>query len=205
MKTFVLCAGFAATVLMTAPVVRAEPATAIPSAKPVSFAQVKAAADRWWDAMDANHDGRIDHADRDARLLERFGRWDTNHDGVISSQEFLALMHAHEGGTGPDERRWRHLDPAPGASPAHPGGRVAMAVFGRAMHEARHDGAITRAAFDAAVKAGFDRIDTNHDGTVAPEEMRAAWRQAGRGGRGPWRHRGWNNDAMPPPPSSGAQ
>ncbi len=195
--------------LLAAPV-PAPPPAAAPQAMPdVTFAMVKAQADTWWDKMDANHDGRIDAADRDARLLQRFDKWDTNHDGMISKDEFLAFVHARQA-------KWRehraggHDGPPPGpAGWDHqgPGRRedrvVAMAIIMPALRQAHKDGVITRAAFDAAVKARFDMLDANHDGMVTREELRAA-RHGGwhhRWHRG-WGDRGgqWGHGAMPPPP-----
>jgi hypothetical protein len=216
-----LFVGVAAVVLTTAmPFVAAPlgaaPATAAPQPAPgVPYDQVKAAADKLWDRMDVNHDGKVDAADHDARLLEHFARWDTNHDGVISKEEFLAFAHAREAHgmghrPGDPDRGVDHGDdhgegPWARGGPGHgPGGFAAMAIAGWAFHAARKDGVVTRAAFDAAVKARFDALDANHDGTLTREELRAAW----RGGRG---HHEWgpdhpghphNGDAPPAPPAN---
>lgn len=217
-----LFAGVAATLLATAMPLIAAPAAA-PVAAPapkheITFAEVKAEADKLWDRLDANHDGKIDSADRDARLLERFAKWDTNHDGVISKDEFLAFVHAREA----EGRDHRHGGPEggpehggdhrPGQGPMgmHGGRGIAMAIIGPALHEARKDGVITRAAFDTALKARFDKLDTNHDGKLTHEELRAArheWGHEGRGHEG-WQHEGWQHEGwrhhdggdMPPPP-----
>jgi hypothetical protein len=77
----------------------------------------------------------------------------------------------------------------------HHGHMAAMMIIGPAMHEARKDGVITRVAFDTAIKARFDKIDTNHDGKLSHEEMRAARPL----------HRGWGHDHMPPPPVPAGQ
>ena len=208
MTRSVLRAGFAAMLLSSAPVAWAAPdEPAAPAPRTISFAQVRAAGDSMWDRLDANHDGRIDRADRDARLLEGFARWDTNHDGMISKDEFLAHVHARA-----DRAGWQHPAPGEGASPPpsprpgeegprerwrdhHPGGMMAMAIVAPALHEARKDGVIARAAFDAALKAGFDRADTNHDGVLTREELRAA-------GHAMWRyhHLPWHGPDMAPPP-----
>jgi len=174
----------------------------------LTFAEFKAGADKVWNRLDANHDGKIDQADRDVRLLERFAQWDTNHDGMVSKDEFLAHVHAREaawkahdhdgrdGGHGPDGMGPHGMGPDHGD---HPHGRMmAMAIIGPAMHDARKDDVITRVAFDSAIKARFDKIDTNHDGKLSHEEMRAA-----RGQHGDWgRHGNWGHDHgdMPPPP-----
>ena len=208
----------------------------------ITFAEIKADSDKLWDRLDANHDGRIDDADRDARLLEHFAQWDTNHDGMVSKDEFLAHIHAREAewkahdhhgpggmhehdGHGPDGHGPDGHDgpPPPDGFDGHDGGpgdhghgpmggvgggmgphhghRAAMMIIGPAMHEARKDGVITRVAFDTAIKAHFDKIDTNHDGKLSREEMRAARPQHGDWGRGGWHHD--HGDMPPPPPPAG--
>ena len=82
-----------------------------------------------------------------------------------------------------------------------------MAIILPALHEARKDGVMTRAAFDAAVKAGFDRIDSNHDGSLSRDELRAArqaWRHDDHRGGG-WRRDRGMPDTPPPPPPPAAQ
>ena len=75
--------------------------------------------------------------------------------------------------------------------------------------DTNHDGTITRAEFDAAVKARFDTADTNHDGKLTPAERLAAWKamraeHGWRGGRGHGRHGvvGDMGDMPPPPPGT---
>jgi hypothetical protein len=107
MTRSVLRAGFAAMLLSSAPVAWAVPdEPAAPAPRTISFAQVKAAGDSMWDRLDANHDGRIDRADRDARLLEGFARWDTNHDGMLGRAELRAASHRKY--DHPHHRSWQH-------------------------------------------------------------------------------------------------
>lgn len=188
-------AGLACAALATSTLAIAA-ATVTPPQPPhdLTFAELKADADKVFDRMDANHDGKIDAADRDARLLEHFAQWDTNHDGVVSKDEFLARVHAKEG-----ERKDRH---GPDHGPDHGDhrhGRM-IAIIGPALHDARKDGAITRLAFDSAIKARFDAIDTNHDGKLSHDEMRAAHGHRGdeRHGGGDWRHGDHDHGDMPP-------
>jgi hypothetical protein len=198
-----LFAGVAATLLATAwPLIAAPPA---PS-HDIAFAEVKAWADKAWDRMDVNHDGRIDGADRDVRLLEHFAKWDTNHDGVISKDEFLAVAHQREAGWHSDHRGGPDGAPPPPPPPpgpdgwhhgGHPGGVVMMAIIGPSLHDARKDGVVTRAPFDAAIKAHFDALDTNHDGTLTHDELRA--------GLHGWHPHPHDHGAMPPPPPGSGQ
>lgn len=68
--------------------------------------------------------------------------------------------------------------------------------------DANHDGAVTRAEFDAGQAARFARLDANHDGRISAEERAAAFGGAPQGGPrpqggpGPDRARGpFNPDA----------
>ena len=125
--------------------------------------------------MDANGDGRLDQADRQARMAQRFAQMDTDNSGAITLEEMTA---AHEqrrearadrrGGDG--ERMGRHRGKR--------GGGMKML----ANIDTDNDGAITQAEFEAAALARFDRADANGDGTVSAEERRAA-HQARRAAR----------------------
>jgi Ca2+-binding EF-hand superfamily protein len=111
-----------------------------------------------------------------------FDRLDTNHDGVISRQEFTAA-HARM-----HERRVMIMH---GGDAAHPmpgmegmsmrmqgmgrnGGGAGMAgrLFG--MADANRDGRVSLPEAEAAALAHFDRIDLNHDGRITPDERRQA-------------------------------
>jgi len=210
-KVFLAGIAFATLATSTLGIAATAPAGTVAAApRPVheiTFAQVKAEADKLWDRLDANHDGKIDGADRDARLLERFAKWDTNHDGVISKDEFLAFVHAREAEwkghrhgdsdhQGPEHQGPEHQGPdhhGPGEWGRHQGGVIALAIIKPALHEARKDGVITRAAFDAALKARFDKLDANHDGKLTREELHAARHDRGHEGRGREGrdHEGW--------------
>lgn len=148
----------------------------------VTWADAKAKADGMWTMLDVNKDGVLNHADREAKMAEMFDMIDTNHDGSISKTEFMEHhKKMMEGG-------WKGRDGAPGTMPPPPpgagmGGRMGM-MMGPGAHrlhemaekaDTNHDGTITRAEFDAAVKARFDAADTNHDGKLTPQERRAAW------------------------------
>jgi Ca2+-binding EF-hand superfamily protein len=67
------------------------------------------------------------------------------------------------------------------------------------MADTNKDGQITRAEYDTAVKAHFDKVDKNHDGKITPDERKAArdamraMHQDRMGGEG---------DGPPPPPGN---
>ncbi len=123
---------------------------------PKTLAEATTQANTMFDRMDANNDGKIDAADRAARQARMFDRIDTDKNGSISKAEFAA-MHEMRG-----ERRGK-------------GGRGDhMGMRGGMMGDTNGDGTITRAEFDAGVKARFAKLDTNGDGTVSATERTAA-------------------------------
>lgn len=181
----------------------------------VTWAEAKAKADEMWAKLDVNKDGKLDQADRDAKVLQKFDAIDTNHDGSISRDEFLAHHNAMRGpgvdgpGAGPGEgHRWHRggrggpqgRGPGPDG-PAMHGGMMGSPGMVLRMADANKDGVVTKAEYDAAVKAHFDRVDTNHDGKISKEERKAA-RDAMRArfGRGPGGPGAAGDDAPPPPP-----
>jgi hypothetical protein len=118
-----------------------------------------------------------------------FDRLDTNHDGSISRQEYMAAK--------PQIREQRKIvirdGNVPGAPDApgmpgehqmmmrmhgmggHMGAGMAMAGFGGRlfdMADANHDGRVSLAEAQAAALAHFDRADLNHDGKIAPDERK---------------------------------
>jgi hypothetical protein len=77
--------------------------------------------------------------------------------------------------------------------------------------DGNHDGQITRAEWMAAATTRFDRLDTDKDGKLVPDELprphghhghhgpRGGWDRDGDGPRGDW-----DRDGPPPPPLPGA-
>jgi Ca2+-binding EF-hand superfamily protein len=115
-----------------------------------------------------------------------FDRLDTNHDGVISREEFMngrARMRERRMMRGGVGARWT-VPPIP--APAMPGmapvRRTNMRAGGNMplggrmfeMADTNHDGRISLQEAEALALAHFDRMDLNHDGRVTPEERRQA-------------------------------
>ncbi|RKF22522.1 hypothetical protein D6851_04690 [Altericroceibacterium spongiae] len=126
--------------------------------------QAQERASSMFDRMDANGDGVLDDADREAREKQRFERLDTDGDGSISPEEFAARKQAGKRGSGMG-RRGHH-----GMRHGGPGGSGPMFM----MADANKDGTVTRAEFDAQALSMFSRMDTNGDGTVTADERKAA-------------------------------
>jgi Ca2+-binding EF-hand superfamily protein len=141
----------------------AAPVQAQQPAKPVSRADFIKTLDARFNAIDANHDGKISKDEMAAeqqrelqqakaaitrKLEEQFRQLDTNHDGKLSLQEFMAAAPPIRTSETPEQMVAR-LD-------------------------TNHDGKVGPDEFRAPELAKFNRIDTNHDGVVSPEELRAA-------------------------------
>jgi len=177
--TLSLIAG--AVALAAGGVAYAQPAQA--PRQPMTRAAVEQRADRMFDRLDANHDGKLDQADRNAREKARFDRVDTNHDGQVSYAEFTAARaNAEQARKGRIAQRGERLGPS--ARGEH---RMAHNRFGRGglsgrggavgmirMADADKDGAVTKAEFRARMLQRFDRLDANHDGIVTRDEAKAA-------------------------------
>jgi Ca2+-binding EF-hand superfamily protein len=126
--------------------------------------------DNSFKAADANHDGVLTQAEVAAaqekgvqqRLAQiragleaDFTKLDTNHDGQLSMAEFMAA--------------------APHSPATAPNGSEALASFDK-----NRDGKISLDEFRAPRLAAFDKLDTNHDGTLSAAERAAASASASR-------------------------
>lgn len=162
-----------------------------------TWAEAKAKADTMWVRLDVNKDGKLDQSDRDAKTGEMFAKIDTNKDGSINKDEFVAHHRTMMDGKGMDAKGDKppmagmdHDGPdgmehggMGGHGGRHHGGRGMGGGMGHGgpmamlmMADANKDGTITRAEYDTAVKAHFDKADANHDGKITREERRAAFK-----------------------------
>lgn len=180
MKTALLSAAATIAVLAVSPSL-AQPAPM--TMQPITRAGIAAMIQQHFALLDTNRDGFLTKAEMDAgktarhdRMAERkasrgdarFDRLDTNHDGAVTRQEFDAAHqatgdHGHDGG--------------------HRMGMMMHAGMGGHMFEmadANKDGRVSLQEATNAALTYFDRADANHDGTLGPDEMRAA-HQAMRG------------------------
>ncbi|MFA9201526.1 MAG: EF-hand domain-containing protein [Cypionkella sp.] len=159
-----------AAVLSAAGLAAAAPALAQQGDVTRSQAQERAA--ERFAKMDANGDGVLNAADREARRAAMFDRLDADRNGSISRAEFAAMQAAR------GERREARAERRGGAHAGHRmGGHGGKAMGRMAMARAADtngDNAISRAEFTAAALARFDRVDTDRNGAVSQAERQAA-------------------------------
>ena len=118
--------------------------------------------------MDANDDGVLNAADREATRREAFDSIDADKDGAISFAEFDARREAR------GERRGSDGDHERGFARRGDRGGPGMA---RAA-DVDNDGAVTQAEFTSAALTRFDEADADDDGTISVEERRDARRHS---------------------------
>jgi len=131
----------------------------------VSRAEAEAGAAARFARMDANNDGALTAADREARMAEHrakmFTALDADKNGQISRDEFMTHkpegMHAGMGHGG-------HKMGMRG----HRGGGMMMG-----MADANKDGSVSKAEFTAAALARFDKTDADKNGQISAEERKA--------------------------------
>jgi Ca2+-binding EF-hand superfamily protein len=138
--------------------------------QPMTKAEVEARVKERFARMDTNRDGAVTReeidAGRAARRAEmqdrRFGMMDANKDGSVSRGEFDAAASARS------DRRAEN-----GGKRGKRGGRGGPeAMLARADTNA--DGRLTLAEMLSRPMARFETSDANRDGTLTPEERKAA-------------------------------
>ena len=176
--------------------------------KTITWVEAKAKSDTMWVRLDVNKDGKVDPADRAAKMGERFAMIDTDKNGSISRDEFTAHHSQMKAGKDAGEKREGRGQSGRGKGRGGHHGMMGGGMHMATMADANKDGAVTRAEFDSAAKAQFDKADANKDGKVSPEERRAAMKDMmGKMGmkRGPGGHHGGMGamgDGPPPPPAA---
>lgn len=176
MKALLLSAAALAAVAIPPALAQTAPAHGPMAGKSVTRAEMVQKVQQHFARLDTNKDGFVTRAESDAvrstireRVEKRvehrgeamFERMDANKDGSISRAEFDA---AHQSMAG------KH---------GGPGKRIHMmhgAMSGRMfeMADSDKDGRVSLAEATNAAAAHFDKADSNRDGTLTGDEMRAA-------------------------------
>lgn len=133
------------------------------AAKTETRAEAQAKAETMFARMDVNKDGKLDQADRAAKMAARFDEADTDHNGSLSRMEFDAMHAAHHGQGEGGGKLGKHS----GMRGQKHGGMMMR------MADANQDGAVTSQEFTAAALRHFDKMDTDHNGIVTPAERKA--------------------------------
>lgn len=197
MKTFAIGAGIAALLAIPAIAVATQEGDRDHMMGPTTRAEVEAKVKEHFALVDSNKDGAITKAEFDAHhaamkaerekkraawRAELFTKLDTDKNGQLSSAEFNAPW--------PDRAKGEHGDHGMGMGMGgmHKGGHM---MGGRdddwfARLDTDKNGRVTLAEASATALAMFDKADANKDGTVTPEERRAAWQAM----RETWRAKG---------------
>lgn len=144
----------------------------------ISKAEMMAKSSARFDQMDANRDGRIDAADRDARLKSRFASIDTDKNGSLSETEFAAAHAGRDGMHAMGGERRHERGGHNGRRAHHDGGMLRAA-------DSDGDGVITRAEMIAGANAHFVKMESNGDGQISRAEREAVARPMRGQHRGP--------------------
>ena len=110
-----------------------------------------------------------------------FDKLDTNHDGVISREEFMKgraemrekrmfVIRDDDGGVAP-----MPMPPMPDMKGVHMHAMMGGGMGGFGAHlfemaDTNHDGRVSLQEAEAAALAHFDKADLNHDGRITPDE-----------------------------------
>lgn len=145
----------------------------------ITRAEKQAGATAMFARLDLNKDGKLDQTDRDAHRQQMrsqmFGKLDADNNGSISKDEFMSGKRGHDGPDG------KHMGgpgmEGPGGHGMH--GRHGMRGGHRGgmmmkMADANNDGSVSQAEFMAAANKHFDMADANKDGRITKEERDAA-------------------------------
>jgi hypothetical protein len=159
--------GATASLAQTAPAGEAQRAQRGPmgAGAEITRTQVQERSIATFARMDANGDGMLNAADREARRTAAFDRIDTDSNGAISREEFAARQQGQPGARGE-------------ARGAKPGGMAmgmmrGMRGMGGGKADTDGDKAVSQAEFAAAALARFDNADANKDGRITADEMRS--------------------------------
>jgi Ca2+-binding EF-hand superfamily protein len=159
---------------------RMEMAKGMGADRTMTWAEFKAQADEGFARLDVNHDSVIDRSDREAMREQMRNRQQSESPHGPDGPPPPPPGNLGPGGMGPGGMvpGGDHPDapppiPRPGRGMGGGmGGMGAMMMMRGA--DTDHDGKITRAEYDAAIKIHFDAMDTNHDGQISKDERQAA-------------------------------
>ena len=146
-------------VVLTASALLADLASALPAyaqqGRPSSQQSKQDRMSRLLKAVDKDNDGAISLDEAKQYASARFDRYDTNHDGKLTLQEFQAASRAATSNPQHQER----------------GMKLREKMF-RAMDKNRN-GTVEKDEYFAAIEERFQKADPDRDGTLTVEELRS--------------------------------
>lgn len=163
-----------AAVAATAAIAMAAPSIAQAAKPDVTRAQAQERAAERFARMDANGDGLLNAADREARRAKMFDRLDADKNGSISEAEFNAHHAARRDGRGEHAGHGGEGDNRAHRMGGHHGGKMMGRMAMARQADTNNDQAISRAEFESAALKRFDAADADDNGTVTQAERRAA-------------------------------
>lgn len=148
----------------------------------------EAALSRWFDRVDADHDGMIGRAEFSADASAQFAQMDIDHNGYLLSEELdryrlpyrqgpvaggypppAASANAPDGET---KHRRRHAASSDGGTGARTGGHAPAELADPVMSaDTNNDFKVTPQEFSVHAERAFIELDANHDGFVSREEL----------------------------------
>ncbi|WP_160121806.1 EF-hand domain-containing protein [Rhodovarius lipocyclicus] len=135
-------------------------------------------AERMFQALDTNRDGRVTFEEIWAQTQARFSAADANHDGYLTPEEFRAMRPRPPRREGAERPVPEHMQ------------RFIDARFRAA--DANRDGRVTLEELRPGAEARFRAMDANGDGAITPDELPRHpprgphhHRHGGPGGEGP--------------------
>lgn len=147
----------------------------------ISKDEAKTGVDKIFDAIDTNKDGEITpgefrtyrEAQRKAAWEERKKEWEANKDKDAPKPDDQAQNDDQDGSD--QGGKHHHGDHGPGGPRGehgwrpHGGGMMGQMLFHRV--DTDENGQISKAEAEAAMDKLFDRLDRNHDGFIALDDM----------------------------------
>ena len=187
MKKLSLALAIAASGLAAAPAMAQHADHGPMGQHPTNRAELEKKLAEHFAMLDANKDGVVSPDERKAEhermQAQMFKAADSDGDGKLSMDEMKAMHAAHMG-----------AGPRPGAMAMDRPGKGKLRDKAMARREAMMSRSETREQFMNRRLAMFDRVDTNHDGTISDAERKAMMaKMRGRGAP----------DQPPPPPPAG--
>ena len=148
----------------------------------------EAALSRWFDRIDADHDGMISRAEFAADVSAQFARMDIDHNGYLLPEELdryrlpyrqgpaaegyppqSASANAPDGET---KRRRHHAASSDGGTSARTGGHAQTELADPVMSaDTNNDFKVTPQEFSVHAERTFIELDAKHDGLVSRAEL----------------------------------